>query len=149
MVCGNIYRLLFFCQSRLSVTLWMKSTNFGSRSMSEAEGDKIWHVLSLGLAVHQSQGRWTLAQGVLLGHQNTEGCKKICNAFLVHSLSQGDKMWQRYGSGQLTLIPQIWWTLIPGSPQYHATTCTSPSLTHSFIYLFIRYTNFIARIHLN
>jgi len=47
--------------------------------------------------------------------------QRNCNVFLVHRLTERYKIWQRYGSGQLTLIARIWWTLIRDTIRRHAS----------------------------
>jgi len=50
------------------------------------EIDEIWQIDRGGRALlfTNHQDWWILAQQVSLGHQNSEGCKPFCNAFLVH-----------------------------------------------------------------
>jgi len=47
------------------------------------------------------------------------------NGYLTHYLSERDKIWQRWGSGQSKVLPQISWTLVLGVPWYNAETCIS------------------------
>ena len=72
------------------------STNFGSRYLVEelSEGDKIWQLDREDLAIHHHPDWWTLAQEVPLQRQNREGCKKICNAFIIR---RSDEIWYDAG----------------------------------------------------
>jgi len=49
-----------------------------------------------------------------LGRQNTEGCKNVCNAFLVHGLAERDEIGgfrALQANGKWTLLRRIWRTL--------------------------------------
>jgi len=54
------------------------------------------------------------------------GEKFFHNGYLAHFLLEHDKIWLCQGFGQLSLTPQILWTLFRG----HAATCISPLLMH-------------------
>jgi len=53
-----------------------------------------------------------LAQEVLLGRENTEGVKKLCNVFPVDRLAERDKIW--HYEGHLCVAGHLlcWWTLV-------------------------------------
>jgi len=52
-------------------------------------GTEILQVARGGFDVPHLPDRWPLAQGVPLGSQHIEGCKKYCNAFLQFGMMVG------------------------------------------------------------
>ena len=70
-----------------------------------SEGDEIWQIDRVGLAVHHCRNWWTLTP------KNTEGCKH-CNTFLVHRLAECDEIWHNVGYWCVGDFKEFWWTLV-------------------------------------
>jgi len=83
-VCVCVFVCLF-----VAVTQSTKSTNFDGWYLVQgvSERDEIWQ-----LAIRHHPDWWTLAQGVPLRRQNSDGCKNF-NDFLVDQLEGRDEIW--------------------------------------------------------
>jgi len=52
-------------------------------------------------------------RGVPVDCQNSEGCKKLCNTFLVHRLAKRDEIWQ-WGHWCVANL-KLFWLTFPGA----------------------------------
>jgi len=73
--------------------------------------------------------------GVLLGRQNSEGCKKNYNDFSYTVWPSAMKFDRISGPANRQLFPEFG-ELWAGVPRYHAATCISHSLMHLLLLTF-------------
>ena len=74
---------------------------------------EIWQLDRGGLAIHQRLGWWTLAQGIPLEHQKSEGCKIFVTLFSYTVWSSAMKFGMVMGMAN-GHVPRIWRTLVGG-----------------------------------
>jgi len=105
--CAETYRLLFLsvCRSRFQ-------QNRQSYAKKISHRQAVRRGRNLRLAVRQCRNLWTSAQEVPLGRQNTDGCKKISNAFLVHRFAERYEIWHNEGHWWVAGLRGFWWTLV-------------------------------------
>ena len=105
--CAETYRLLFLsvCRSRFQ-------QNRQSYAKKISHRQAVRRGRNLRLAVRQCRNLWTSAQEVPLGRQNTDGCKKISNAFLVHRFAERYEIWHNEGHWWVADLKLCWWTLV-------------------------------------